>query len=473
MASGRCRQWVGRLGLIGMLAACSAQPLAIDPATRVAVPAGWSASEAAGAGAAMTDEAALSSWWLRFDDPQLAALVAEALNANTRVLGAVAALRQAEALRDVAAAALWPTLDASASTQRPNTGGHNVQAGVDGNWVIDIFGARRAAIDAGASVARASAASLGDIRVQIAAEVALNYILLRTAEARSAIAAGNLLSQQETLQITRWRQQAGLVTVLETDQAQAAVEQNRAQLPLLQTSIVQTRHALAVLGGQPPEALPAAVAAQAVARVPQARDGLRLRIPAETLRQRADVRAAEYQVAAALARVGQARAQRWPSFSIGGSLGVGTAAGGAIGTGSAVLASLLASVTLPLFDGGARRAQVRVQQAALAQAEQVYRAAVLGALQQVEDARVALHGDRLRLDSLQRASIAAADAAGLARQRYRSGLIDFQSVLETQRTQFATEDGVASARADLGRDQVQLFKALGGGWSDDPGVPSP
>jgi len=215
------------------------------------------------------------------------------------------------------------------------------------------------------------------------------------------------------------------------------------------------------------------VAALAVARVPQARDGLRLRIPAETLRQRADVRAAEYQVAAALARVGQARAQRWPSFSIGGSLGVGTAAGGAIGTGSAVLASLLASVTLPLFDGGARRAQVRVQQAALAQAEQVYRAAVLGALQQVEDARVALHGDRLRLDSLQRASVAAADAAGLARQRYRSGLIDFQSVLETQRTQFATEDGVASARADLGRDQVQLFKALGGGWSDDPGVPSP
>jgi outer membrane protein TolC len=273
-------------------------------------------------------------------------------------------------------------------------------------------------------------------------------------------------------QFTLWRQQAGLVTGLEAEQARAAVEQNRAQLPALRTSIVQTLHALTVLTGQPPAALPALLELRSEQRgaVPQAREPLPPSIPAQTLRQRADVRAAEYQVAAALARVGQAQAQRRPSFAIGGSLGLSAATLGALGNGSAVLGSLLASVTLPVFDGGASRAQVRVQQAALAQARQSYRAAVLGALQQVEDALAALRGDRLRLARLRLAAAAAANAALLARQRYRSGLIDFQTVLDTQRTQYATLDGVVSATGDVSSGQVRLFRALGGGWpaADQP-----
>jgi NodT family efflux transporter outer membrane factor (OMF) lipoprotein len=352
--------------------------------------------------------------------------------------------------------------------------GSNFKVGLDANWALDVFGARRAALDAGQAAAAASEASLGDVQVQIAAEVALNYILLRTAQARSAIAGANLASQQETLQITLWREQAGLVTALESEQARAAVEQNRAQLPALQTSVEQTAHALAVLTGRPPAALPelleAGVVQAGASAVPQAREGLALSIPAQTLRQRADVRSAEYQVAAALARVGQAQAQRWPSFAIGGSLGLGGATVGALSSGSAVLGSLLASVTLPVFDGGALRAQVRVQQAALTQAQQVYRAAVLAALQQVEDALVALRGDRLRLASLSLAADAARNANGLARQRYNSGLIDFQTVLDTQRTQFATLDGVASASADVSSDHVRLFKALGGGWLPGSGL---
>ena len=194
------------------------------------------------------------------------------------------------------------------------------------------------------------------------------------------------------------------------------------------------------------------------------------RVAAAMRRLGVDVRAAEYQVAAALARVGQAQAQRRPSFAIGGSLGLSAATLGALGNGSAVLGSLLASVTLPVFDGGASRAQVRVQQAALAQARQSYRAAVLGALQQVEDALAALRGDRLRLARLRLAADAAANAALLARQRYRSGLIDFQTVLDTQRTQYATLDGVVSATGDVSSGQVRLFRALGGGWpaADQP-----
>lgn len=480
MTAATLTRWVGALPrtlriaallLPAALTACSSLEPPRGPSAKLEIPEGWSRTDAAGAGASGVNGASLVAWWERFDDPQLGALVGGALQANTSVQGARAALQQAQALRDVAAASLWPTLDGSASAQRGKLAaqgtGNKFQLGLDAGWPIDVFGARRASVQAGTASVDASEASLGDVQVQIAAEVALNYILLRTAELRTLIASENLASLEETQQITLWRQQAGLVTSLEAEQARAAVEQNRAQLPGLQTSVVQTQHALDVLTGRPPRPWPERVEPPSARVVPQAREGPTLSIPAETLRQRADVRAAEYEVAAALARVGQAQAQRWPSFAIGGSVGLSAASLGALGNSSAVLGSVLASVTLPLFDGGALEAQVRVQQAALEQARQLYRASVLGALQQVEDALVALQGDRLRLASLRIAANAAANAALLARQRFSSGLIDFQTVLETQRTQFATQDGVASASADVSSDHVRLFQALGGGWTPD------
>jgi outer membrane protein, multidrug efflux system len=423
-----------------------------------------------------TDPAARASsvaaWWSHFDDPLLARLVASALQANTSVTGAQASLRQARALRDVAAAGLFPTLDGSASAKRLTTGmgssrntTDSFQAGLDANWELDIFGATRSALNASEASVRASAASLGDVQVSVAAEVALDYIALRGAQSRLAIASDNLSSQQETLQITQWRRQAGLVTSVEAEQARTAAEQTSALLPALQTTIAQTQHALAVLTGQPPAALSGLLGA--AAPVPQVDDELALSLPAEVLRQRADVRAAEHQITAAQARVAQADAARWPSFSIGGSLGLNSATLGSLADRASFVGSLLAGVSVPLFDGGAARAQVRVQQAALDQARISYRATVFTALTEVEDALVALRGDRERLAHLREAADAAGSAALLARQRYGSGLIDFQTVLETQRTQLGTQDSVASAGADLAADHVRLYKALGGGWTPD------
>ena len=468
-SAGRVGSWLALWVVLGALGACASRLPDAAPSPGLEIPAGWSVADGAGSGAMGVGDASLLAWWQRFDDPTLSTLVGSALLSNTSIQGAQAALQQAQALREVAAAALWPTLGGAASAQRSAAGGKStgnlIQLGLNSNWAPDVFGARRAAVQAGDADLAASAASLGDVQVQVTAEVALNYLLLRTAQARTLIASDNLASQEETLQLTLWREQAGLVSALEAEQAAAAVQQNRARLPILQTSILQTQHALAVLTGRPPAALTELLGPLARGSgVPQARGDLALRIPAQALRQRPDVRAAEYQVAAALARVGQARAQRWPSFAIGGSLGLGASTLGALGNGSALLGSLLASVSLPVFDGGALRAQQRVQQAALDQAQQVYRAAVLGALQQVEDALVALRNDQLRLASLRLAASAASNAALLARQRYSSGLIDFQTVLETQRTQFDTQDGVALAIADVGSDHVRLFKALGGGW---------
>ena len=198
--------------------------------------------------------------------------------------------------------------------------------------------------------------------------------------------------------------------------------------------------------------------------MPQAADDLALDIPARTLRQRPDVRAAELQIVAAGARVTQADAARLPSFKLGGSLGLNALALDALTSGGAVFSSLMASVSLPLLDGGANRAQVRAQQAALDQARTAYQAAVLTALKDVENALVALRGDRERLARLQQAAQAASSASLMASQRYSSGLVDFQTVLETQRTQLNTQDAVASATADVSADHVRLYKALGGGW---------
>ena len=448
-----------------LLAVCGCASVPPQRTAPYDIPAAWSVAGVS----ATAGTASLAQWWLRFDDPLLARLVSQALQANTSVKSAEAALRQARALRDVSAAALWPNVGSSASAQRAMAGGHptgnTFRAGLDASWELDIFGGNRSALAASEANAAASAASLGEVQVSIAAEVALAYITLRNAQVRSSIAEANLASQLETLQITQWREQAGLVSNLDAEQASATAEQTRAQLPALRTAIEQSAHALAVLTGQPPAALSTVLAAPGP--VPQAPDSLVLSIPAETLRQRPDVRAAEYQVRAAVARVSQAGAALAPNFQIGGSIGLAASTLSTLASRASVVGALLASVSMPVFDAGALRAQVRSQQAALDQAYAAYDGTVLAALQEVEDALIALRGDRERLVSLQRAAESAANAAQLASQRYGSGLIDFQTVLDTQRTQLNTQDSVAGANADVSADHVRLYKALGGGWRPD------
>ena len=449
------------------LCGCASQQAPATAPLGFELPAAWSGTTTQ-ADVGAVSQTSLALWWQRFDDPLLSQLITQALNANTSVRGAQAALQEARALRDVAGAALWPTLGSSVSARRGRSAevtSNTFQLGLDASWEMDVFGANRSAVDATEATAQASAASLGQVQVSIAAEVALDYMALRSAQERLVIAQANLTSQQETLQITQWRLQAGLVTSLETQQAIALTEQTAAALPALQTTIEQNRHALAVLTGQAPTALSAALAT--AAPVPQAPDDLAMAFPADTLRQRSDVRAAEFQVTAAGARVTQADAARLPSFTLGGSLGLSALTVGALTDGASVAAALLASMSWPVFDGGASRAQLRAQQAALAQANTSYQAAVLTALTEVEDALVALRGDQQRLLRLQNAFSAADSAATLASQRYSSGLVDFQTVLETQRSRLSTQDSVAVARAAVSADHVRLYKALGGGWQPD------
>ena len=447
------------LALAMVLAGCSTLQPPDAQLPPVAVPAGWSA---VGAGGVATP---LVQWWERLGDSELTALISEALAANTSVRSAQAALQQSRALVDVQAAGTLPRLGASGSAQRSRASGstgNSFSAGFDASWEPDVFGRLRAGVNASEADARAAQASLADVQVSLAAEVAVNYIELRGLQQRLQIARSNLASQQETLQIAQWRLQAGLATSLVAEQARAAAEQTAAQIPALQSSLAQSRHSLAVLIGQPPAALNARL--EATAMVPLPPDDLALEIPAQTLRQRPDVRAAEHRVAAAAARVAQADAARYPDFSLSGTLGLRALTVGALTAGNAVTSSLAAGVTAALLDGGAARAQVRSQEAALEQVRVSYEATVLAALKDVEDALVALQGNRERLQRLQAAADAAANAALMAQQRYASGLIDFATVLETQRTQLSAQDSVATTVASVAADHVRLYKALGGGW---------
>jgi NodT family efflux transporter outer membrane factor (OMF) lipoprotein len=284
-----------------------------------------------------------------------------------------------------------------------------------------------------------------------------------------AIARDNLARQQETLQIAQWRAEAGLVTSLDVEQARTSTEQTSAQIPALDSLIAQSRSSLAVLMGVTPEALQSSLRPET--RVPSAPDDLALAFPAETLRQRPDVHRAEAGVSAAASQVSQADAARYPSFNLPGTLGLSALTLNGLGGSGALLASILGSVSLPIFDGGARDAQVRVQQAAYDQARIAYEGVVLAALKEVEDALVSLRTSRDRLATLRRAADAATNASLLARHRYESGLIDFQTVLQTQVTLLQVQDSVADAQAAVGLAHVRLYKALGGGW--EPAAPRP
>jgi outer membrane protein, multidrug efflux system len=454
-----------------LLGACATPTATTSPVSAgVDVPATWST----GMNATATPATDLAQWWQRFNDPALGTLVTQALQANPGVRSAQAALMQARAQRDVQQANNGPSLSASGSAQRSRSGpadaSSRFQAGFDASWEPDLFGGNRASLDASEAEARASETSLADVQVSLAAEVAATLIELRGLQSRLDIAQRNLDAQSETLQITRWRVQAGLASSLDLEQAIAAQAQTQAQIPALQTSLAQARNALSVLTGQAPGALDTTLGA--VAPVPQPPADIALSLPAETLRQRPDVRSAEHRISAALARVAAADAARYPSFRLSGSLGLSALTLGTLTDGASVLRSLLASVSVPLLDGGAAKAQVRAQEAALEQARAGYASTVLTALQDVEDALVAIRGDRERLARLQTAAEAAVNAELLARQRYQSGLTDFRTVLDTQRSLLSAQDSVASAQASLATGHVRLYKALGGGWTPDTAAPS-
>jgi len=448
-------------------------------ASDLRVPRSWeSASPATKEGIEVAD------WWRHLGDPLLTKLVAEAMKGSPDLQSALAKLREARAQRRLAAANLGPTFSGSGSAQYLYQGAGSVAGGAsnsgfgaaslggsqefydavfDASWEPDIFGGQRRALEGARADEQAAVANLHSVQVSLAAEVARNYVEVRSYQTEVQIARANLESQTETLNLTNWRVQAGLATSLDFEQARTNVEQTLASIPVLETSLAEARHRVATLLGLAPAALSNELADKVA--IPEIPYPLTVGIPVDILRRRPDVAAAERTLAAETARIGEAKAARYPSFTLSGSVGAESMTLAAVSSGSSMVASVAGSVAQTIFDSGRISSQIEIQNAIQGQALATYRSTVLTALEDVENALVALANYRSQADALARGVESARNAALLARHEYSAGIVDFQSVLDTQRTVLAVEESLNTAQSNSVIATIQLYKALGGGWS--------
>ena len=460
------RRFIAAIVATALLSGCAAGP---DYHPRTAETLG--VPEHFAAGAREETNADLVSWWGQFDDPVLTRLIDRAIDANLDIAQAVARLRQARAALVQARADLLPSVDASGSGGRnfdnKQKDTSSFSAGANASWAVDLFGGTRRSIEASKADLLAAGYDLASVRTAIIAEVATNYVDLRASQARLNIARDVLDTQQENYQIAGWRGQAGLVSSLDVEQARTQLAQTRASVPPLETAVAAARNRLAVLTGVAPGTLNDELAM--IAPIPVGPPEIAAGIPADTLRQRPDVRSSERALAAATARIGVAQAQLLPALNISGN--VGTSALSVGGLGDVITGGLFATLSQFIFDGGRRLAAVRSQRAAAEGALAAYRQSVLNALEDVENGLVSLRSSGTRQAALGDAFESANTAAILARSQYRAGLTDFQTLLDSERTLLSARDSLASAKADQATALIQLYLALGGGW--DPQAPLP
>ncbi len=452
-----------------LLTGCAAVgPNYVPPETKA--PSSWHSKLERGLIPEETDPQTLANWWTTLNDPELSGLIEQAVAGNLDLKKARARVREARARRAINEANIFPALDATGSASRSRsseeTGSGRTRAlyaaGFDAGWELDIFGGVRRSIEAAEANLEASQEGLRDVLVSLVAEVALNYVEARTYQARLAVAEANLKAQQETYELSRWRYEAGLSDELSVEQARYNLESTRSQIPTLCTGLEGAKNRLAVLLGEPPGAVHAEI--EKPVPIPVTPLEVAVGVPADTLRRRPDVRRAERELAAQTARIGVATTDLYPKFTLKGSIGLeALSLGNLISPGSRTY-SIGPRITWPIFDAGAIRQNIEVQSALQEQALIHYEAAVLGSLEEVENALVAYAEEQRRRDNLREATQAAQKAVELAQHKYQAGLTDFSNVLDAQRSLLSFQDQLAQSNGTVTSNLVRLYKALGGGW---------
>ena len=455
--------------IIAFLAGCAAVgPDYVRPSTPVS-PA-WS-SPLHGGLAVSADSQDLAAWWTTLADPGLTRLIERASAGNLDLKRAVARIREARARRGASQAGLYPTLDASGSATRsrgsaamgPVATTDLFAVGLDASWEIDLFGGVRRSVAAAEADLEAAGEGLHDTLVSLLAEVGLNYIDLRTAQARLGVTESSLKSLEESLRLTEWRAQAGLGDQLAVAQARYNLEIARSQIPTLLTAIAAAENRLALLLGEAPGAVHAELAKPEP--VPSLPLEVAIGVPADLLRRRPDVRRAERQLAAQTARIGVATAELYPKLRLSGAIGLQALtlrglfdSGSATSSGSSLLG-------WRIFDAGAIRQNIEIQSALQEQTLIAYESAVLGAREEAENAIVAYAQEQRRRKSLGEAVRSAQAAAELAGMKYRAGLVDFTTLLDADRSLLGFRDQLAQSDGAVVTNLVRLYKALGGGWT--------
>ncbi|MBL8668989.1 MAG: efflux transporter outer membrane subunit [Rhodospirillales bacterium] len=429
------------------------------------------------------------AWWQGFGDAYLDRLIERALIANRDLERAVAVIAEARALRTQAAASFYPQVDGGASvTRRRQTttgasGGFGTagvgsadrssidtfyEAGFDAAWELDVFGKTRRAVEAAEAGINAETDAVHAVRLTLIGDVARAYVDARGLQQRIKVTEATIAAQRDTVGLTRARFQAGTGNGLDAVRAEAQLASFAAELPPLRAAFAADVHRLGVLTGQEPRALADVLAPPApiptMAATPEAG------VPAALLRRRPDIREAEQRLAQATANIGVAVAERYPTFSLPGTISLTNTKLIDLFRKASLIWAIGPDVSVPLFDGGFRRAEVELRYARQAQARAAWEQTVLIALEEVENALASWREEADRHRALVASADGNADALALATELYTRGLASFLDVLDAQRALFQAQSALAASEAALTTDLVALYKALGGGWAADPAV---
>ena len=453
-----------------LLAGCASAPPYQRPA--IALPAQFKQATTAAQDAGIwrpvqpQDAPAPEAWWRLYADPHLDRLQQQAASANPGIAQAVARLRAAQAAVAGSRAGLLPSLGASGTATRARSatgsgGGTNnsYSLGLNASWELDLWGRLSGAVDASQAQAQASSADLAAARLSLQASLAQAYFALRTAEAQQRLLQESLAAYEQSWQLTRNRERAGVASSADVAQAEAQYKSTQAQLIEAGTSRAQLEHALAALLGLAPAAfdLPATGLLPAPPLVPA-------ELPAELLRRRPDIAAAERRVAAANADLGVARTAYFPALTLSGAAGYRGARLSDLVSAPQLFWSLGPALAATLFDGGARDASVESARAALDLATAGYRQSVLTALQEVED-NLAAATSLAQQQQVQTEAVAAAQRAlDVVSNQYRAGTVAYLNVLSAQTTGLAARRSLIDVQ---GRRLVAvntLLKNVAGRW---------
>jgi outer membrane protein, multidrug efflux system len=455
-----------------MVAAVLLSGCAVGPDYRapiVNVPARWSSDQTRQA----PGPAHPSHWWSRFNDPLLDTLIDEATASNLDVTTSKAKIREARYSLQQTTAGLFPSVTGSGSATRNRSststdGGisgapyNQFQASFDSSWELDLFGGTRRGVEAATRNLEASEDDLQATLLTLVGDVAAYYVDARGYQARIALARRTAASQRETAALTRTKFEAGSASAVDAAKAVAQASSTEANVPSYEAAYAADVHRLGILLGREPLALTQALAR--TAPIPTPRMPLPKGIPADILLTRPDVRVAERRLAQATAKIGQAEAALYPSVSLTGSVSTSALKLGDLAKYSSVGWSFGPSLSVPIFDAGKLRAAVGVSQAQRDQHHAAFRASVLTALEDVENAIVSLNSERTKARRLMDAATNYREATRLSRSLYQNGSSSFLDVLDSERSLYSSEDSLLQSRAAVAKDYVALAKALGGGW---------
>ncbi|MDM0031976.1 TolC family protein [Variovorax sp. J22P271] len=411
----------------------------------------------------------MQAWWRNFNDPVLDQFVAEAQRVNPNVRIAGMRIMEARAQLGIADSTRYPQVQQATAqvlgVGEQRSGGRDnsawtANAGFSLGWEIDFWGKFRRSIESADAAYLASIAQYDDVQVLMAAQVAGLYCTIRTVELRLRISRENAQLQRRSLQITELHFKSGNESELDVQQARAQYLGTLSTVPPLEIALRQAQNALSILLARPPGPLPEME--EGKERIPQAGLDVIVDMPADLLRRRPDVRAAEMQLAAQSALIGVSVADLYPSISLLGSLGL---SGSTVEGASRVLSGAIGpSLVWNVFDHGRLTNTVLVQDARFQQLYEQYQNTVLQAAREVDDASVGFAKTGEQIVLLADAVKAAQRSLEIADRQYNEGLVDFQRVLDSQRTLFSEQDQLVASRGSQSQSLITLYKAMGGGW---------